>query len=463
MFQHSKWLLLALTLTILTPGNSAADVVVFNNGTRIAGTIKEEGDQVVITTMDGNALAFDKKSVKEIIPEAKVRQEYKERLEKIKKDDVAALLQLAGWAIENGLPDEAKKTLEMVLKVDPDHKRAKQWLQALQPPKEAPKEAPKENDAPKLTDEEYQARGYTRHEKRWVLDFAQKDKWKLITEEERKQLGRHGWEVLSPHYHLKTDAPPEKAAELMTLLEEVYRQFYEEFRKDLDLKDVSTPMRIDIHASERGYLGYAMRRFGPSARGTMGFFNHRDPLLVTFVQNGLERQLMHEGFHQLMFHSFGISHNEHSTWFHEGIGRYFEYSQWDGAKVARRGGYSAKDVEILKKALEAGRYPRLKEMVGKNFTKSHFDNHFAVCYAFSATYVDFLLHYENGKYRKGFCAYFPIVKDHEESVENFEKALGGVKTDDLQKEWEKWVKEIIAREDAKGEKKSDNKADGQKK
>jgi hypothetical protein len=228
-------------------------------------------------------------------------------------------------------------------------------------------------------------------------------------------------------------------------LEEVYSQFKKEFG-DQTFATVPTSLIVHLFAKQKEYENYAVGRWGRVALGTTGFFLYQERCLTTFVQNGLETQFMHEGFHQLMYHCLGITNfAPTSTWIHEGIGRFFEGSTWKDNKVEKCGGYVGNSYNIIQQSLAKKQYPPLRDLVPKTFTEQRFTQFFDVCYAFSAAYIDFMLHYENGKYRQGLVKYLNVVRAQDESIEAFEKAFG-VKIDVMQAEWEKWMSEKLEKE-----------------
>lgn len=434
-----KTFAIATTVALMICGIAYADVVVMNNGSKQVGSIQKLEKEIIITAANGNIIKVNKTDIKEQITEKELLKEFKAKLKKAGKDNAEEIENAAKWAFQQGLIQEGRDALELAIKANPNSEYSHKTLGHV-------KKGDAWVDPIAENDKDYLDKGYTLYKwKTWVLDANKKDKWKFTPEEiKEKSAPGKGWLVMTDHYLIWTSGTPDQAYGIARDMEEIYKVFYKVFQKEFDLHDIKERMLVNVYGTQNEYFDYVRRRFRVDPRGTTGFFFFQDRNLTTFVQPSLRDQISHEGFHQLLFHTMYVTNNSpNSTWVHEGIARYFQNSKWEGDKIVTTGGRNPGDIKIIKESVAAGKYPRLKEFVSKAFTYQKFNQYSAVCYSVASSYVEFLLNYENGKYKKGFFKHFIVVRNNYESVEQFQKDLGVDNIDDVQKEWETWIKKEL--------------------
>ena len=152
----ARILVLSTLITVLLAGTAAADVVHLRNGKTIEGTVTERGDKVAIKTRFGT-ITLSRSEVARVEKKAPIEAEFRARRAKIADDDVEGRFLLALWLDEKGHEAEARRELEAILKVDPDHRGAHYTLGHVR------------YDGKWMTESEAMiAQGYVRHEGRWV-------------------------------------------------------------------------------------------------------------------------------------------------------------------------------------------------------------------------------------------------------------------------------------------------------
>ncbi len=107
-----------IAILLLATFIARADVYLLADGTRCEGVSVENGDQVVITTYDGQTIKVAKKDIRGSIPEPK-RNEYFVQFRKLKDTDAKGRVELAAFCQKNNLKKEAQALLEAALKIDP--------------------------------------------------------------------------------------------------------------------------------------------------------------------------------------------------------------------------------------------------------------------------------------------------------------------------------------------------------
>lgn len=120
-------LLFLAGLLLLFAGSARADILLLKNGGRVEGVVTERGDFYVVENVAGTA-ELKKNQVAARVKAPYVTQQYEKRLAAIPPHDVKARFDLALWCRSHGLRERARKNLEVVVRLDPDHARARALL-----------------------------------------------------------------------------------------------------------------------------------------------------------------------------------------------------------------------------------------------------------------------------------------------------------------------------------------------
>jgi len=100
------------------------DEVVLRNGSKLEGTVQEEGGKVRIDVGSGTVIV-DRSDVRSISRPEREIQEYDRRLGALKPDDAEGTYQLAVWARQNGLRSRSDRLMRSVLDINPNHEGAR--------------------------------------------------------------------------------------------------------------------------------------------------------------------------------------------------------------------------------------------------------------------------------------------------------------------------------------------------
>jgi len=137
-----RWLLatglfaVGLLLLAQAVGQNADDeekVVVLEGGRALCGKIVEEGEDTVKLKMEGGrTITIERERIREILTKEEVRERFKERLAQTDTENADELYSLSKWCEKYGLQAERYQLLKKVLKISPDHPRAKDELRILE-------------------------------------------------------------------------------------------------------------------------------------------------------------------------------------------------------------------------------------------------------------------------------------------------------------------------------------------
>jgi hypothetical protein len=122
-----RCLILACALA-LVPALAFSDEVLLKGGGKISGRILSRTDTAVQVDVGAGIITVPMASVLSIEQKRSVLDEYEERAARLKDNDVQGWLQLARWALSQGLGTQARRGYERVLGVEPQNVEANQAL-----------------------------------------------------------------------------------------------------------------------------------------------------------------------------------------------------------------------------------------------------------------------------------------------------------------------------------------------
>lgn len=151
-------LLLSLSRTAL------ADEVVLKNGSKLEGTVTEDGNKITIDIGSGT-ITIDRSEVKAINRPDVLNREFDHRMQSVKPDDVNGHYQVYLWAKQqDGLKSRGDRLLRKMIEIDPNHEPSRRALGYVN------------HKGAWLTQDEFKAAiGLVRYNGSWVtLDAAEK-------------------------------------------------------------------------------------------------------------------------------------------------------------------------------------------------------------------------------------------------------------------------------------------------
>jgi len=227
--------LLLATLALTT--SAFADIIHRKSGPPIEGKIISETASKVVVKTGLGTVEIKRSDIQRIERKSSPRDEFQERLAKLKATDVEGYLKLGLWAEMNDLEREAKKVYKRVLMVDPDNAIAnrslgrvehegrwytKDELKKLRSDRSAgdPPSRPGREPRPPRPPDDEPARGRKN-------EPLEEDNNEGIASMVEKAIGERPTVVTSEHFRISTLFDEEEARTLLELAETVHEDFTE--------------------------------------------------------------------------------------------------------------------------------------------------------------------------------------------------------------------------------------------
>lgn len=281
----TSWILLPVILS-----QGPAEVVIAPDRVERAGGKVEEG-RVVFD--DAERLVLRVKSVDTSIPLAEVvsvqaiRRDLPRAMEQVaalEPDDASAHYALAELLAAINLPHEARLLHWRVLARDPGQAKA------------------------------HEALGHVRRNDLWHV----RDGGRLVRFDKLEPLHAdwsQRWRLATSHFDLESNLDLQTTVEAALLLEQVYRVFYQQWGKELELYEITERMPVSLHADDASY---------PEPKGKRaGYFNVEGLRVELNAAQGFAPSLLvHEISHQLLY--LVGKRQEPPSWLDEGLAHYME-------------------------------------------------------------------------------------------------------------------------------------------
>lgn len=327
-----------------------------------------------------------------------------DRLSALDEGEVTGLLDLARYCRSSGLPGEAEVLAWSVLVRAPDNAEAHELL------------------------------GHRRRGDSWgVRSSGQNHRFEDLARL-RDDWGE-AWELSTTHYEVRTNLPLEDAARLALDLERIYRGLYAFLGSELELRDVTRPMRAWVHADQSS--------FPESVGDRRSYFDPQQEALIVNAAGGYDPStLVHEAVHQFLW-ATGAGRKGARTqipgWLDEGLAEYFTggIAGGKGRISVGPGGILMHHFRQHATAEDPYDLSRVLAFGSDDFGGS---SGLALKYAQSYTLVHFCLHGQNGAHRQGFFDFLRACWEGKSSMTDFKRAIG-VRERDLEDAWSEYVRD----------------------
>jgi len=121
--RFAPWILLAAMVSA-----ASADEVVLKNGSKIEGSVQEDGNKITIDVGSGT-ITVDRSEVKSINRNGGLIEEFDRRAKDARPDDAEAQWQVYTWSRQHeGLKSRGERQLRKILEIDPNHEGARRAL-----------------------------------------------------------------------------------------------------------------------------------------------------------------------------------------------------------------------------------------------------------------------------------------------------------------------------------------------
>lgn len=397
----------ALLLAALSGGlERPKDQLTLRNGKVVHGHVLYEDERRVIVRVGTRPREYERAEVASLDSVGESMDRLLEQLDRVHENDPAALLELARFARDNRLPNEARLLAWCALAVEPDHEGAHDFL-------------------------EHRKRNGRRHVRVGEQEFPADDLAK-------PRDWSRAWEFHTTHFDLRTDLALGEALGIALDLERTYRDLVDFLGPELVLHDVLERMPAEVHGDERSFpelLGSRRSYFVPEERR-----------LYVNASKAYDRwTLVHEATHQILscaalsdLTNKGVSL---PGWLSEGLAEYMAANAVGerGRLHARPGGICTPHFRTHADAEDVYALSRVLTFGDDDFGSSSKEQ---LKYAQSYTLVHFLLHAEGERYRPGLMSYLRDCWNGKSSSGAFFDAVDA-KERELQAAWDAYVRENV--------------------
>jgi hypothetical protein len=394
--------------------------------------------------------------------------EWDRKLNRLRKDQSAALFELARRAMRGKMPGLALVWAMDSIRANPDNENVRRLFgyQKYQNQWRTAYEARKLRQGMVWSDKF----GWLpkAHVKRYE-DGQRFRNSKWITAEEDAAMHKDiksGWNIETEHYTICTNRSFEAGVELGQKLEQLYllwgQLFICYYISENDVNALFDGRARTASATQKHQVVYfrdrenyldSLKKVFPDIGISVGFYQSRMRTAYFYADEKNDfRTLLHEATHQLFQESRPVSPKAGTTtnyWIIEGIALYMESLQIrDG--YYELGGFEDERMQAARyRLLHDGFYVPLAELVEYNAEKLQKDPKIATIYSQSAGLAHFLIHYDNARYRDALVTYLSDVYAARDNAQTLPK-LTEKKFEDLDQEYKTFMKNKgQAKEEAK--------------
>ncbi|MGP1347294.1 MAG: DUF1570 domain-containing protein [Phycisphaerales bacterium] len=249
--------------------------------------------------------------------------------------------------------------------------------------------------------------------------------------------------VDSREYEIITDLPRDEIRELAAHMDAVHRSYRQMF-SGFDTRS-TTPTRLYLWSSRDSYLQHGAS-MGGNWNGSGGVFFQSGGAsgVSTWVADQprawLYSLLQHECFHQFAAKHLGPTL---PLWANEGLAVYFEHALLvrndliQGVTPSRR-------IDLMKQAIANERHFPVQELMAITSQQwwqvmQQRDGRAAIMYTQAWSLVHFLIHADNGRYKRAFEQYLRAIADGLDHARAFEAAFKTSDTDAFERRWREYV------------------------
>jgi hypothetical protein len=397
-----------LLLAVAALSNDKPDLVVLDGGKKIECRVMFEDDDRVVYKAGHRVKEVAREKVESVHSIERSMKTFLSRFEALDVKNVEALAELALWAESNDLPGEARNLWIRIILVDSENEQA--WTKL----------------------------GGSNGRKGWRIRV--RGRYKTLEQlRERASQWDTAMELPTAHFLIKTNADPSLALDVSIDIERIYQMYYDLLGQPMELYPFDQVPELHIYANSDD----APRP--PQPQWTAWYERIGNAVMV----RGLDanRHEIRMGVAYLMLrNSFRMAQGNRQgalpRWAREGIANAFAFAlRPNPGKVEIKTGVpyvpwftaQAGDPKpaSIKRLLDSG--------LGEFRTGTSEDRFVHQAY----TLIFFLVHGQDGRYRRPFVDYLRSAFDGQGAATHMEKIFG-MKLEDLDTEWRAYVEQIAS-------------------
>jgi hypothetical protein len=284
-------------------------------------------------------------------------------------------------------------------------------------------------------------------------------KWISAAEDARRHRNiESGWDIETEHYSIRTNRSLEAAVALGTKLEGLYRVWQQIFVgyyaseadvislfDDRDRSQRISPMQHQVvYFRDRKEYNRALRASIPNIDISIGMY--LDSMRIAYFFAGKDsddRTIYHEATHQLFHESREVAADvgrRGNFWIVEGIAMFMESLKVENGYYVLGGLDDDRLAAARYRLLHDHFYIPLAQLVGLGMEQLQKDPKIATLYSQSAGLTHFLIHYDHGRYRDALVAYLRAVYSGQDSPETL-SLLTGATYGELDKQYREFLEQ----------------------
>lgn len=377
----------------------APDEVVFEAGRKLQGRVVFEDDERLILRVGTRDKELEKTKLASVRAASRELPAALDAISALDPRKLEAHMALAQELVAKNLPLEARLVYWKVLCIDPDDVAANEAL------------------------------GHKKRGERYRVPF--KGRWSTLERlgEVRTDWGS-AWEFDSTHYHVRSNLPLQQVLDAVLDLERFQRDFYRTFAAELELRDITERIDVQLHADKASY---------PEASGAPAYFLPSEARLYVDASSGLQLgTLVHEATHALLHYTavrMRPGKGKIPGWLNEGLAVYMASSVRGGAGSLKFdfGAPSSHRFAVFSQAKKPYKLGRVLNFQSDDF---HGSSRQELKYVSAYVLVHFLLH-AAPEYRVGFFRFLRGAYEGQQSATHFKKALA-MKEKVIEGGWQDW-------------------------
>lgn len=254
------------------------------------------------------------------------------------------------------------------------------------------------------------------------------------------------YSVNSRHYEIITDLPRDEIREHAAHMDAMYAAYSRMF-SSFERKS-QTPVRLYLWSTRDHYLQHGASMGGDwTPSGGVFFRRAAEGGVSTWIRDQsrpwLRQLLQHEGFHQFAHYHLGPTL---PLWANEGLAVYFEKALLVRGKLVQ-GMTPGRRVDLMKQAIENDRHFPIQELMAITSEEwwavmQRGDGRASIMYTQAWALVHFLIHADNGRFKRAFEQYLREIANGMDHAQAFAAAFGTGDTAAFERRWMAYVQAL---------------------
>lgn len=256
----------------------------------------------------------------------------------------------------------------------------------------------------------------------------------------------------SEHYIVITDHPDSSAAQEIALTFESIRAVYcSLFKGILPIREEKFQARIILFQFAWAFQRFYRKAFDEDPGRTVGCYIHGTPIIASHYERASKRDLLstliHNGVYQLNDQILYSKNASGNLWVNVGLAGYFAQTKQSRKGELKIGKIDWKSGGVkcvlprIQRMIKKKTYIKLADLISCDDRNVFYGENHTAYFGESWLFVHFLLHFEEGRYKKKFREYMTHEIEGEGSLISFKEVFGD-NLEPLEKRFLKYVLQL---------------------